>query len=141
MIEKDILTILLVGLIIKHFVADFPLQTLWMAKNKGTLLHAGGLAHSGIHAALTLILLACLQASLGVGWLVLLGVVIAEAVVHYFIDYTKMNLDGWLKYSRLIEENGVTTGRLITSGNYYLLLGADQLLHYLTYAAIIYVLL
>lgn len=40
----------LVWLLVKHFICDFPLQaTPWMYRNKGTYLHPGGLVHAGIH--------------------------------------------------------------------------------------------
>ncbi len=140
MIEKDIFTCLLVGLVIKHFVADFLFQTNWMAINKGTFLHPGGLAHSGLHALFTLVLLVLAKAYVPAGWLLICGITVAEFVIHYAIDYGKMNLDKKLNYSHLTFENGEPTSRVITHTGYYLLLGADQLLHYLTYAAIIYML-
>ena len=38
---------------VKHFICDYPLQTLWELKNKGTYLHPGGIVHSGVHALAT----------------------------------------------------------------------------------------
>ena len=44
---------ILVILEIKHFICDYPLQTLYQLRNKGTYLHPGGIIHSGIHALFT----------------------------------------------------------------------------------------
>lgn len=48
-------TSLLVWAIIIHLVADWPLQTEWMAMHKSNLAHPAAWAHSGVHAALLLL--------------------------------------------------------------------------------------
>ncbi len=51
---------LLIGLEIKHYVADYFLQPGWMLGGKGDFRKPGGYAHAGIHAALSfLVLLVC----------------------------------------------------------------------------------
>lgn len=115
---------LTVALLFKHFICDFPLQAFpWMYRNKGIYGHAGGLAHAGIHAAGMWIVLAFFFP----WWLAAVGGCI-DAVAHYHIDWVKVNLTavmGW---------------RPDNSDWFWVLLGADQLLHYLTYLAIIAIL-
>ena len=45
----------LTWLMIKHFVADYFLQTKWMISEKADYGKAGGLFHAGEHGVLTLI--------------------------------------------------------------------------------------
>jgi len=112
---------------LKHFIVDFPLQVAFMYKNKGTLWHPGGLLHArqhGIGTALVLTLFEFLSSGTFSPFLIL-GLGLLDFVIHYFIDFAKMNLNrikGW----------GPTTHE-----EFWWLLGLDQLLHYLTYAGII----
>ena len=111
----------LLGLFIKHFICDFPLQTSpWMYRNKGIYFHPGGIAHAAIHGAGTLLVLAPL---IGMG---AFQFAILDMVVHYHIDWVKMNLG---KRYNLRPDN---------SDLFWILLGLDQLLHHLTYFLIIY---
>jgi hypothetical protein len=92
-----------------------------MWQNKATFGHWGGIAHSGIHAVTTFIILLffatpTLAASL----------MVFEFVVHYFTDYAKMNINrikGW----------GATT-----HNEFWQLTGFDQLVHQFTYVVIVY---
>lgn len=107
-------TSILVAFFIKHFVCDFPLQQAYQYKNKGTYGHPGGILHAAIHGAGTLAV--CLGFGLPF-WLAL-----ADAVIHYHIDWAKMRLNArW----GLKPEN---------SEYFWWLLGLDQFFHYLTYA-------
>lgn len=108
-------------LMIKHAVADFYLQTPYQFLNKGKYGHPGGLIHAGIHTALTpLVYLVLLPGSL-----LLAGAIAAsEFFLHYHID--------WLK-EQIARRNGWTPE---TSGFWHAL-GTDQLLHGLTYLAIV----
>jgi hypothetical protein len=113
--------ILLSLLTFKHFIVDFPLQGEYQWRNKGTFLHPGGLLHAGLHGLATFLILGFFTTPL-------IGVIIslAETVVHYLIDYVKMNINsrmGW-------ECN--------KNPEFWVLLGLDQFLHSMTYIAIIY---
>ena len=110
----------LVWLFVKHFVCDFPLQAFsWMYRNKGDYGHIGGVAHSVLHGVGTFIVLAFW---LGIdAWMFAL----ADAVIHYHIDWAKMNANNKLN---LKADN---------SEWFWILLGFDQLLHHLTYFAIV----
>lgn len=108
---------------IKHYICDFPLQRWpYMYLNKGTYGHMGGIIHAGIHGVGTVIIMTLF----GLPGLV---VGIIDMVAHYHIDWAKMKLG---KIYNLKPDN---------SEWYWHLLGLDQLLHYVTYYAIIKVLI
>lgn len=110
-----------VVLMLKHTIADFFLQTPFQYSNKGTYGHPGGLLHSGIHVALTpLVYLVIAPASL----LFALGLTLGEFAIHYHVDWAK---------EQFTHRNGLGPK---TAGFWYTL-GVDQLLHGLTYVAII----
>ena len=112
---------LLVAFQIKHFILDFYWQPPWMWQNKGTFGHWGGILHSGIHALVTYyILLTCVPISLAA------LIMIFEFVVHYLTDYAKMNI------------NRIKEWKCNTHNEFWQLTGLDQLIHQLTYVAIIY---
>ncbi len=113
---------LLLGLQLKHYAADYLLQPRWMIAGKVSLLAPGGYVHAGIHALLSVPVLALA----GPGWLPLLLIAIAEFAVHYTLDYAK------------VQYSGATTAH-DNPGRFWALHGFDQLLHQLTYAAMIYV--
>ena len=111
-------------LLAKHMAADFFLQTPYQYLNKGTYGHPGGLLHSAIHVALTpLVYLVIAPASL----LLVAGIALGEFAVHYHIDWAK---------EQIVRRNGWTP----QSGGFWNALGIDQLLHGLTYLAIVGVL-
>lgn len=123
----DAMTVVYVflALITKHFICDFPLQTAYQYKNKGTYGHPGGIVHAAISAAGTLIALVVVLGYSSFFWWIILG----EAVIHYHVDWAKMNLN-----------NKWGLGPL-TSEQFWWLLGFDQWVHYLTYVAILVTLL
>ncbi len=108
-------------LFIKHFICDFPLQVFpWMYRNKGTYLHAGGLAHAATHGFGTLLVLWFFIGNAAFGFALL------DFLLHYHIDWSKMNLN---KTFNLKPDN---------SEWFWVGLGVDQLLHHLTYFLIVY---
>lgn len=132
-------------LFLKHFLGDGPLQTSWQVRNKGRLGHPAGLTHAGIHVlgsagALALwpfvadVDAALLEAQAGVLGLILL----AEFVVHYFVDLAKCRLDAATRCSEVrFDETGKKT-ILIHKTLYFHLFLADQTCHSLTYVAMLY---
>ena len=77
----------LLWLLVKHFICDFPLQANpWLYHNKGTYLYLGGIAHAGIHGLGTILVLA------GVVGSAALMYALIDTLVHYHIDWAKMNL-------------------------------------------------
>ncbi len=120
--EAHVALLMILALTIKHFIVDFPLQAFpYQYKNKGTYGHPGGLLHSSLHVGGTFLAL--------IGFVPLSAAATAAAldgVIHYHIDWAKMNLNarmGW----------GPTTHE-----QFWVLLGVDQLLHMLTYIAIVW---
>lgn len=112
----------LLGLFIKHFICDFPLQMFpWLYQNKGRYLHLGGIIHATLHGIGTFAVLYFF-----VGFKASLVYAIIDLLLHYHIDWAKMNLS---RHYGLKPDN---------SELFWLLLGLDQLLHHLTYFAIIY---
>lgn len=109
----------------KHLVVDFFLQTEYQWKNKGTFGHPGGILHSGLHVVATVLILLLY----GIAAKLLLIIAAVEFIVHYMVDWAKMNLNtrmGWAPTSHK---------------QFWDLLGADQFLHQLTYLWIAYTLL
>lgn len=115
---------LLIGLEIKHFIADYLLQPAWMVAGKRDLRHAGGYVHAGIHGALTLLVLLAVGTPLSLALPLALG----EVAIHFGLDFAKAH------YS----EGGPTESR---PGLYWAQHGFDQLLHQLTYVAIVFIVL
>ncbi len=114
--------ILLILLQIKHTFADFYLQTPRMLAARDKYLHIGRAQHVGLHAVGSAIGLVLLGTALP--FIVIL--VLAEALVHYHIDWGK----GW--YSA---QNGQTS----SDAAYWRAIGLDQALHQLTYVAMIWI--
>ncbi len=101
---------------VKHFICDFVIQTKYQLRNKGTYGHPGGLLHSGLHGIMSVPAVALLTGAP----LLIVGLPLAEAVVHYHVDWTKA---------------GVTRLSVVKddSNLYWALFGADQFVHQATY--------
>ena len=106
-------------LLVKHFVCDFVLQTPWQIAQKGVYGAPGGLVHSGIHVAGTLVALIAVATPIST----IVTVLIVEFIVHYHID--------WGKEQTVRRLNWRAGARFWNS------IGFDQLLHGLTYLAIV----
>lgn len=120
--------LMMLALVTKHFIVDFPLQAFpYQYKNKGTYGHPGGLLHSGLHLIGTFLFLLPFTHFSQLDMLLLIAVF--DGVVHYHIDWAKMNINtkmGW----------GPTTHE-----QFWSLLGLDQYLHMLTYLLIVWILM
>jgi hypothetical protein len=111
-------------LMLKHTVADFYLQTSYQYLNKGIYGHPGGLLHSVIHVALTPVVYLVLAPS---SLLLAAAVALGEFVLHYHVDWLKEQVTHryeWTAHDRC----------------FWYALGTDQLVHGLTYLAIIAIL-
>ena len=104
---------------IKHFIADFLMQYDYMLEEKGIYGATGGLHHAGVHASLTFLILVPFITSAEQ----LLILPLIDFVAHYHIDWAKQQLNKGLS----------TVDRM-----FWVWMGADQGLHYLTYIGIIY---
>lgn len=111
----DEVFILLFLLFLKHFVVDFILQTSEQVAEKGTYGAAGGIEHSGQHALATFLILFFF---ISWPWAVILAVI--DGVVHYHVDWAKMNIGK--RYNYTPADRG-----------FWFWIGADQFAHALTY--------
>jgi len=112
--------VLISMLMIKHTLADYFFQYSWMIKDKGTYGAPGGLAHSGLHGILTLIVLVLF----GIPFVFSLMLGILDSVIHYHIDYLKSNI--W-KNKKLTPADQ----------QFWVAHGTDQFAHFLTYVGIV----
>ncbi|WP_198646867.1 DUF3307 domain-containing protein [Pannonibacter carbonis] len=114
-VPVGLLSALFLAFLAKHFLADFLLQTYWMAAGKEKARHwlVPLSVHAGIHAVLTG--LVCLWFA---PWLVWLALV--DFAVHFCIDRGKAGA---------VRAIGATPAR----ASFWWLLGLDQSLHHLTH--------
>lgn len=112
--------VLLCAFQIKHMLADFYWQTQWMVGGKGRYGHPGGLAHAGLHVALSAVILALAGVPAG-GLAALLA---GELAVHYHTDWAK---------EQALRRRGLGP----TDKAYWGLTGLDQFIHQMTYLAMI----
>jgi hypothetical protein len=98
--------------LIAHLVADWMLQTDWMARHKTSLRHPAAWTHAAIHAA-------CLAIALG--WVA--GLVLG--LVHILID-TRVPVDFWMRRVKRCPPGSQAE---------WIALGLDQTLHILSIAA------
>lgn len=116
---------LFIAFIVKHFVVDFLLQPPYMFLNKGKYGHIGGIAHSLVHVSVSIVILSLTRLFIPISDPILLICLWGELLLHYHIDWGKEQIKmktGW----------GPNT-----HAEFWYLTGADQMLHYLTYAAMI----
>lgn len=116
--EIQAVVIVLLLLQVKHFVADFVLQTDQMVLEKGIYGARWGLYHSGIQAVGTFFALAWIHPMLGV----FAGVF--DFLVHYHVDWAKININRKYNYTPKDRQ-------------FWLWLGLDQLAHQVTYVLIV----
>jgi len=117
--------LLLLLLQIKHWYADFKIQTYMQTVKKGIWLNPVGVSHSLDHtaASLTVLLIGGLFLSLNpwtIAW-----VCLVEGILHYIIDFVKV------KYG--CKDN--------TKPLFWNQFGLDQLAHQITYLGMVYILL
>ena len=103
---------------VKHFLADFLMQYEYMLKEKGIYGATGGIHHALLHASFTFLILVffCHNGN------EIIALAAVDFFIHYHVDFIKQQ---W--------NRGLTTA----DRKFWLLLGADQALHYLTYIGII----
>ncbi len=116
----SLMLFLLAGLELKHFIADYLLQTGWMIAGKGRLNAPGGYVHAGIHAIGSAAVLLVARVPLPA----LAGLVVAEFVVHYCLDYAKV-----------IYGHGIDPDE--DAQRFWAMHGLDQLFHQITYVVMI----
>lgn len=107
--------------IIKHFLCDFVFQYPRHYLNKGIYGAWGGIEHALIHGIGTFICF--LFIGLDVHSSLIAGLI--DTVIHYHIDWFKMKC------------NAIKGYKCDTHEEFWVLLGLDQMLHYLTYVILV----
>lgn len=113
----DILLLILL-FTIKHFLVDFVFQTQEEIKHKGIYLDWRGGKHSLKHGIGTVLVLCAIGASFEYSWMY--GAI--DLLAHYHIDWAKTN---------------VSKGLTPSDQAFWIWLGFDQALHYLTYLLLV----
>ncbi len=117
--------LLLLLLQIKHWYADFKIQTYQQTVKKGVWLDPIGLSHSVDHVSATLVALLVFHFIVPLSAFVIVTIAVIEGILHYIIDYVKV------KYG--CKDN--------TKPQFWNQFGLDQFAHQATYLAIAYFLL
>jgi hypothetical protein len=110
---------------IKHWYADFKIQTYMQTVKKGVWLDPIGMSHTWDHikASAVILMIYCLVHPMSI-W-TLLAIVLLEGVYHYMVDYTKV------KYGS--KDN--------TKPLFWNQFGLDQMAHQISYLVIAWYLL
>jgi len=111
-----LILLLLVAFNVKHFLADFVWQFEYMILEKGIYGAPGGIHHSGMHAFFTFGILVWINLPMA-----LVGSVI-DFIIHYHTDWAKQQTN-----------KGCTPN----DAKFWMLMGFDQMVHHLTYLALI----
>jgi len=119
----DILLILLV-LQIKHWYADFWVQTYNQTVRKGIYRDPVGISHTLDHVIGTLTALVILIPFINISPITILLCGLFDLIIHYHVDWTKVKFGS----------------KDITNPRYWREFGADQLAHQLTYLLFAYLL-
>ncbi|GAA6176270.1 DUF3307 domain-containing protein [Sulfitobacter pacificus] len=105
----------------KHMFADYFLQTPRMLAGRSTYVHLGRTEHAALHAILSFLVLKICGATL----LFSVIICVVEWVAHYHIDWVKGCYSQRKKHGP-------------TDAAYWRAFGLDQLMHQLTYVAMIW---
>ncbi len=106
---------------IKHWYADFKIQTYMQTVKKGVWLDPIGISHTVDHIWTTLVVLMIFNFFHPLNAFVIVFIAIAEGIYHYMIDYTKV------KYG--CKDN--------TKPQFWNQFGLDQLAHQASYLLIV----
>jgi hypothetical protein len=117
--------LLLLLLQIKHWYADFKIQTYMQTVKKGIWLNPVGVSHSLDHTAASLTALLIGGVFLSLNPWTIIWVCLLEGTLHYIIDFVKV------KYG--CKDN--------TKPQFWNQFGLDQLAHQVTYLGMVYALL
>ena len=110
---------------VKHFYADFVIQTYMQTVKKGVYFNPIGISHSLDHGWTTLVSLLIFSLVYPLNALTIIVVAAIETFVHYHIDWTKVKFGC----------------KDMTKPLFWSEFGLDQLAHQVTYIAMVYVLL
>ena len=100
---------------------DWIWQTPLELKTKGIYNHYGGHQHSFKHAMATVLCFLCFITDINT----LAIVFVIEYLLHYHIDWFKMNINNWMKYTP-------------SDSKFWMAIGVDQFLHQMNYIVLIW---
>lgn len=109
--------VILFALQIKHWYADFCIQTYMQTVKKGVWLHPTGISHSLEHVTASMFVLLLVSFFVTINPITIIWITISEGILHYIIDFVKV------KYG--CKDN--------TKPLFWNQFGLDQLAHQLTY--------
>lgn len=121
---------LLIAFQVKHFLADYPLQTRWMLgkfKREPNEWVPPLTAHAFAHASLTAVIVGVASALLGKSVWLAWTLAIGDFVVHFIVDRIKASPDLLGRWKP-------------DQPAFWWALGGDQMAHHLTHYAIIWAL-
>lgn len=116
---------LLTLLQIKHWYADFKIQTYMQTVKKGVWLDPIGISHTLDHIWCSLVALLVFSLIIPINAQLIIPIVFVEGILHYTIDFTKV------KYG--CKDN--------TKPLFWNQFGLDQLAHQVCYMAMAYILI
>lgn len=118
MTEIQAVLIVFFVLQVKHFIADFVLQTDRMVHEKGIYGARYGIYHSLVQSAGTFLAFAWMHPALGI------ITAFFDFLAHYHIDWAKININKKYNYTP-------------ADHKFWFWLGLDQLAHQLTYIILV----
>jgi hypothetical protein len=116
---------LLTLLQIKHWYADFKIQTYMQTVKKGVWLNPVGISHTMDHIWCSLVALFVFSLIFPINVSLIIPIVFVEGILHYAIDFTKV------KYG--CKDN--------TKPLFWNQFGLDQLAHQICYMAMAYIII
>lgn len=120
----DSIYVIFILLFVKHWYIDFVNQSMEEVHGKGIYGNAHGLMHSIKHGVATFLIFWWFLSNWPLA--IILGFI--DFVLHYHIDWTKININK--KYNYTVE-----------NPKFWWWLGADQLAHQITYIFLIWIVL
>ena len=105
---------------VKHWYADFVIQTYMQTVKKGVWLHPTGISHSLDHVWCSLVALLIFNIVHPLSAITVLAVALIEGIAHYIIDFVKVKFGT----------------KDMTKSLFWNQFGLDQLAHQLTYLAL-----
>lgn len=117
--------LLMFALQVKHYYADFVIQTYAQTVRKGIYRDPVGISHSLDHVIGSLVVLGICSLFIHLSLPLIVTLCFAEGILHYHIDWTKVHF-------------GIKD---ITKPLFWNQFGMDQLAHQVTYLGMVYLLL
>ena len=117
--------VLLLLLQIKHWYADFMIQTYEQTVKKGIYFNIVGIGHSIDHVCATLVALLLFHIFVPLSYITIILISLLEGAIHYHIDWVKVRYGS----------------KDMFKPAFWCQFGMDQLAHQITYIAMVWYLL